>query len=433
MGSSCGGGGAAVLLACALSVVAGTVATLSAKAMYQTPASDGTKFSAPLTQAAIVALAMAANLFFAGIELLVRAVQRWRKARARIDGAGDTPMSMAAADSIVAPFVPPAAAEDDATHRSRSCAVSIVGIFVLALCDAATTVALVFAISLAPASVVQIIDSAGVVFVAFAARIFLGTRHSAVQGCGIAAACVGLACVGGSVALAGIEHGGRTTHESHGRGANGTAPAAPTSAWAATRSVAGAALALFAVVVSAAQWVLEERFLRVERRFTALQQVGLEGAIEAMLLICAVLPIAQRSGVEDVLASLRTLRQGGALLALACVFGFALMAYNPLSQTVAALSGSTLRVFMSALRSVFVWGGGFIVASVWGDGYGERWCPGGASWLQLLGFGLLAAGLVAFERGKKVTAERGGIQEQVGGGAQRSARECKQFTVISNY
>ena len=371
-------------LASGLSVVTGTVATLSGKLMYQVPTSNGMKFDAPLTQAAIVALAMAANLLIAGIEQLLL-----HRRKARVDGADGTPMSMAASDSLITPLVPSGVTEDAAP---RGGIVGIVGILVLALCDASTTVALVFAISLAPASVVQIIDSAGLVFVAFAARIFLGTRHSAVQWGGIAAACVGLVCVGGSLALAGVDHGG---------GANGTAPAASTAADHAMRSASGAALALFAVIVSACQWILEERFLRVERRFTALQQVGLEGVIEATLLICVVLPIAQRSGVEDVLASLRILGQGGALLVIACVFGVALTAYNPLSQTVAALSGSTLRVFMSALRSVFVWGGGLVIASVWGGGYGERWRHGGASWLQLLGFALLAAGLVAFERGKK--------------------------------
>tara|TARA_B110000208_G_scaffold42288_1_gene56033 strand:- start:2 stop:1243 length:1242 start_codon:yes stop_codon:yes gene_type:complete len=369
---------------CILSIVAGTILTVVSKTMYEFTTPSGDSFNAPLTQAAFVAIAMSSNLLFAGAEwIATRRKNRLREhmlsggaAQLLAPSSGDRPM--AGIDAQLPPPPPP----------PRRCAVSCAGILLLALCDGTTTLSLVFALYLAPASVVQIIDSAGIVFVAFGARFCLGTRHTRRQWLGVAAACLGLICVGASVAI---------SDESS------VSSKLATGSSALRRNAGGAALALFATAVSAGQWVLEERFLRIEHRFTPLQQVGLEGSIEALVLICIVLPLADVSGVEDVAASLRTVASSPTLVAATLLLVAALAVYNPISQSVAMLSGSTLRVFMSSLRSVFVWCAGLLLRAFGGDAYGEAW--GRGSWLQLVGFALLFCGLIAFEW-KATTAQR---------------------------
>ena len=75
---------------------------------------------------------------------------------------------------------------------------------------------------------------------------------------------------------------------------------------------------------------------------------------------------ADNGKVEDVAGAGRMLMSSPTLAGLAAAFYITLMLYNPLSQNVALMSGSTMRIFMSALRTIGVWAGGLLQVG-WGS------------------------------------------------------------------
>ena len=125
-----------------------------------------------------------------------------------------------------------------------------------------------------------------------------------------------------------------------------------------------------------------------------------------MFFVALVLPLAacaihgrDNGHLEDVGEGVRMLDNSQTLQLLGVGLVASLAAYNPLSQMVAQKSGSTLRIFMSALRTIGVWVGGLVIHFVAPtSGHGEEW--GDYSWLQLVGFLAIVAGIVTFNVGR---------------------------------
>ena len=80
-------------------------------------------------------------------------------------------------------------------------------------------------------------------------------------------------------------------------------------------------------------------------------------------------------------------------LALLCALSFVTLALlNPLSMAIGLAHGSVLRVFMDVIRAAAVWVAELVMSSASAGKYGRglnSW-----SWLQVLGFVLIAVGVV---------------------------------------
>lgn len=255
-------------------------------------------------------------------------------------------------------------------------------LLVPAVLDLSTSVLLNLAFERTAASSMQMVTSAGLVVVAILARVVLKTRHTTVQWAGVAAAAVGLACVGGAAEL-GEQHGGSDSGGGSSGGSGG--------------AFVGVLFAAASTVTAGLGWVLEERYLKAGI-FEPMEQVGVEGTVETLVLIALVLPAMQASGAEDVLGALHAVATQPRLLGFALAMSCCLAAYNPLSQAVARQGGSVLRMFAAACRVVLVWAGGLALWAATHRRFGEGWNARGG-WLELVGFGFLCLGLVLFARG----------------------------------
>jgi drug/metabolite transporter (DMT)-like permease len=327
----------------------GAAATLTGKGMFQTEVKSGKLFNKPLTSSFIVSAAMASSL-------VVWLLDRGTTNRQAENG------------------------EPLLKHKpSLMWRVSVSAVTLLPLClmDLGTTISINIAQIHAPASIVQMIGSSGLAFTAVLTHIFLGTRYTRKQWFGVLLAIVGLLCTASSELLL------QANQQPNLKGA----------------SFLGVGMALLGTTLTCSQWVIEEKFLK-EARFVPLQQVGIEGLLEVVLLLALVLPLcntlhgSDNGRVEDVFQGVSQITSSSVLSGLAFGLWASLAAYNPLSQTIARNSGSVLRMFMSITRSMGVWTGGLILFHFTDGQYGETWHK--YSSLQLVGFLFISAGLVAF-------------------------------------
>jgi drug/metabolite transporter (DMT)-like permease len=317
--------------------------------MFQTEVKSGKLFNKPLTSSFIVSAAMASSL-------VVWLLDRGTTNRQAENG------------------------EPLLKHKpSLMWRVSVSAVTLLPLClmDLGTTISINIAQIHAPASIVQMIGSSGLAFTAVLTHIFLGTRYTRKQWFGVLLAIVGLLCTASSELLL------QANQQPNLKGA----------------SFLGVGMALLGTTLTCSQWVIEEKFLK-EARFVPLQQVGIEGLLEVVLLLALVLPLcntlhgSDNGRVEDVFQGVSQITSSSVLSGLAFGLWASLAAYNPLSQTIARNSGSVLRMFMSITRSMGVWTGGLILFHFTDGQYGETWHK--YSSLQLVGFLFISAGLVAF-------------------------------------
>jgi drug/metabolite transporter (DMT)-like permease len=335
---------------CFTTWLVGSSATLVGKAMFQTDVGHGALFNKPLTTSFLVSAAMASSLVVWLFERL----------------SSKTPPAEEAEPLLIR--------ESNRIRRILGIAVTLLP---LCLMDLGTTISINIAQIHAPASVVQMIGSSGLAFTACLTHIFLGTRYTSKQWFGVLLAIVGLLCTASSELLIEAEQ----QHSQKGA------------------SFLGVGMALLGTVLTCSQWVIEEKYLK-ENRFVPLQQVGIEGSLEVLLLLALVLPLcntihgSDNGRIEDVPQAVSQVTGSSVLSGLAFGLWLSLALYNPLSQTIARYSGSVLRMFMSILRSVGVWAGGLLLFHFTDGQYGESWHK--YSGLQLAGFLCICAGLVAF-------------------------------------
>ena len=76
-------------------------------------------------------------------------------------------------------------------------------------------------------------------------------------------------------------------------------------------------------------WVLEERYLKAGL-FAPMEQVGIEGSLEVLLLLAVLYPSLQASGGEDIVGAAHSVAADPTLWALAIGSCLCLATYNPL-------------------------------------------------------------------------------------------------------
>ena len=262
-------------------------------------------------------------------------------------------------------------------------------LFLPAMLDLATTVLLNLAFQRAPASVVAMVGSCSVVVVALLSKWLLKTEYRPIQRAGIATAVAGLGVVSAATA---IHHNLKLRQLS-------------------SSGLFGCLLTLVATLAVSLCWCLEERYLK-RGYFAPVEQVGIEGCIQLLVLFLAVYPIAMLPGhdhghVEDIGAAARLAFSGTGQGLLVGLLGGAellsLALYNPLSQAIGAASGSVLRTLCAALRVVLVWSGGLVLFYATGGDFGEDWEPDSAP-MRICGFGLLITGMAMFARAYRTAA-----------------------------
>ena len=381
---------------CVATVLAGTVAILAVKAVFETRASNGETFDKPFTMCIVVAAAMGSSLpawWFGGA---------CRTAAAEAEAA-----RTASGEPLLVSTDPPRGARGGGggggeAKAPATAAVSTWVLVPLACSDLTVSMCDNAGMMLAPASTTSMVNCAILLFCAVSTRVVLGTRYTPRQWAGIAVAMTGILLVGAAAFVQDEDdNDGSSSGSGGGRSSSGSG--------AGLHATLGVCITLAGRLLQSVQFAYEERYMRA-RRFHPLQQVGAEGCIELLLLAAVVLPAVQAlpggdgSGggggggrLEDVVAALEEVCSTprlGLLCALAFV-GLALL--NPLSMSIGKHGGSVLRVFMDVARSALVWlvelgigllagrgGGG-------GGGYGERWQR--SSYVQLVGFVLICVGL----------------------------------------
>ena len=230
-----------------------------------------------------------------------------------------------------------------------------------------------------PASIVSISNCSILVFGAVATRVVVGTRHTGRQWGGIGVAAIGVVVTGAAVII----------------GSSDASEAATTN-----MAPIGVALSLAARALQAVQFAFEERFMK-GGRFSALLQVGAEGAIESVLCAAVVLPIVaslpgdDHGRLEDFGMTMEMLEQSPTLRLLCVLSIVCLGCLNPLSMSIGQQHGSVLRVFMDLGRPAVVWGASLIADQLSGGAYGEPWSSP-RSWIELGGFATLLIGLALY-------------------------------------
>ena len=345
----------------------GSAATLANHTVYQIPAFH----TKTLTNCMPVASAMALNL-------ILHWIMQWRaRRRPRRSVRMTTSPVDPLLDSAGKPWRKPL------FHRWHL-------LFVPAMLDLATTVLLNLAFQRAPASVVAMVGSCSVLVVALLTRWLLETEYQPIQWAGIATAVVGLGVVSAATAI----HHNLHLHQ------------------LSSSHLFGCLLTLVATLAVSLCWCLEERYLK-RGYFAPVEQVGIEGCIQLLVLFLAVYPIAMLPGhdhghVEDIGSAARLAFSGtGQGLLLGLLGGAELLSlalYNPLSQAIGAASGSVLRTLCAALRVVLVWTGGLVLFYATGGEYGEDW-ESDSGPMRICGFGLLIAGMVMFARAYRTAAQ----------------------------
>merc|ERR1712176_343227 len=155
-----------------------------------------------------------------------------------------------------------------------------------------------------------------------------------------------------------------------------------------------------AQLTTATGWIIEERLLKAGQ-FEPMQQVGIEGLLEVLMFIFIIYPIIfvlpgnDNGHLEDVPATSRMLVASPTLLLFAVFQILALAIYTPLSQSIAKVHGSTLRMYAALLRTILVWVGGLVIWHTTSGQFGEDW-DSKASPIQIGGFVLIVIGYVLF-------------------------------------
>jgi drug/metabolite transporter (DMT)-like permease len=164
--------------------------------------------------------------------------------------------------------------------------------------------------------------------------------------------------------------------------------------------------------IRACEIVIEDYLLH-DKAISALLIVGVKGLWGTLLNAGVVLPAAQwlfasgeeGNGIrEDTGDTLRLLGNDGALIALSVLYIFFILGLNTFAMLVTNITNAVMRTITESLRTACIWVAQLILFySIQNSEYGhhhptlgESWSAW--SWLQLIGFGLLITGMLAYNQ-----------------------------------
>ena len=310
-------------LLCITCILSGAGLQLCTKFLFETSTATGQPFTKPFSLCILVSAAMSTSLLFWLVRRAMNGCCHQNKSRTNYK----QPLLSPSADMDI-PIV----------SAANSCRKRWV-IVPLALSDMCVTVCDLVSIMLCPASILGVVNCSILVLSAITTRVILGTRRGLRQWLGIGIATIGILVVG-SVAV--IEDGFLA------RKGNATTPTNATThrsgngvTWGAT---SGCAIALAARLLQSWQFALEEKFMKnglfdpllqvsqhtecmalcsrsvhshIKRSTTCNTQVGLEGAIEMLLVGGVLLPtVATLPGADKSVQSVHVCEvHAGMLLA----------------------------------------------------------------------------------------------------------------------
>eukprot|EP00767_Chilomastix_cuspidata_P001282 gnl/Chilomastix_cuspidata/142.p2 GENE.gnl/Chilomastix_cuspidata/142~~gnl/Chilomastix_cuspidata/142.p2 ORF type:complete len:476 (+),score=243.61 gnl/Chilomastix_cuspidata/142:1373-2800(+) len=241
-----------------------------------------------------------------------------------------------------------------------------------------------------PASVYQMLNGSVMIFTPLVSMCFLKRRATYYEWWGIIINIVGLCGVGISATL------------------NQSASADETETGTTTDLLIGMACCLVSQLIYAFQFVFEE-ITMADFDASPNMVVGIEGGYGFILMVLIVCPVFGAIGYEDDVEALQMIGNNLFLLIPLVVFIVIIAAYNFCGQNVTQLLNCTTRTILEALRALTVWIFSMLeyyisygLASrsketnpdwklnVFGDSW-EKY-----SWVQLIGFVLLAIGSLIF-------------------------------------
>lgn len=381
---------------CAGVTVAGSLTVIATSSLYKVVVGPGQQtFSQPFFMAIIVALAMTSSF-------LLYAIKRFCMTNCRESSDGQqgirAPLTSGDDQLVDVASTETGSKNKSSTDQKSSRCYRHTNLVLIPLAASDLTVSILDNVGfmLIPASVVSMINCAILVFCAITTRIILGTRHSITAWIGIVIASTGITLVGFSVTLAPNDK----NVSFHNAVPFNTGVSNITS-----NEILGIFVTIGARVLQSIQFAFEERFMK-QGRFHPLIQVGAEGSIELILLGAIVIPIVQSLDIEDVFQGFAQVRQTPLLLYFCSGAFVGLASLNPLSMSIGGEGGSVLRVFMDAVRSMFIWMVELVIYISADNGKGPAAKFGEPfsvpeSFVELGGFSLICVGLVVYALGKR--------------------------------
>lgn len=391
-------------------LVAGAVASLAAKTLYQIKVSDSCQgsFQKPffLTCAMFIGEMMCLGYY----QLFVSpktsfAARRHRRAQASLL---DAPVAGGALIDEVDDIEPAAyGVSDDESQVAPVDLPSVPVWFFLILCTFDLTASTLNFVGLLwiTASLNLMFRGSMAVFVALFSVCLLRRRLQVVQWVSVAIVVAGLGTVGFSSYLKPKNPDEDETEVSSGE------------------IVIGVMLTLASAVLNSFQNVVEELLMKMLSNYAEphpLEIVGWEGVFGTLLSGFVMLPAVHYIGgsdcgrQEDAIDTLKQFHDPlVCMLVLAYVFGLALMNY--FSMELSRLLSAVVRNLVSGVRTVLVWIISVILYYAVGKSYGEQ--IGLWSIVELCGFVLLIGGSVLYSKAKETQlpskAEQGLINEQI--------------------
>jgi len=248
-------------------------------------------------------------------------------------------------------------------------------------------------------STAQMLGSSIIIMVAFNSYVFLGRRYNKIQYIGMGTVLWSLLIIGYAANLA--------ANDMANSGMVGPTEASPSD------QVFGMCLCVLARFVNSIQYVLEEKVMG-DSGLHPLQVVGTEGIYGLMLTVAVIMPILavipghDVGGVyEDTIDSFRMAMRNRTLDVVLFMYLLGLWGLNALGMMVMKHLGAVFRAVSRNLQACFVW---LIDLALFyglgpqGFGYGpvgEPW-KGRGSWLQLLGFVIMTAGVLTYAYGNEL-------------------------------
>jgi len=247
-------------------------------------------------------------------------------------------------------------------------------------------------------STAQMLGSSIIVLVAFNSYIFLGRRFNKIQYLGMGTVLGSLVIIGyaASVAAHDMEKSGSTLKE-----------ASPAD------QAFGMFLCVCARAVNSVQYILEEKIMG-DCTLHPLQVVGTEGIYGLLLTACVIMPILANipghdvGGVfENTRDSIEMVKRNSTLDLVLFMYLLGLWGLNALGMMVMKHLGAVFRAVSRNLQALFVWLIDMVLFYQLGPegfGYGpvgEPW-KGRGSWLQVVGFVFMSAGVMMYAYGNAV-------------------------------
>lgn len=258
-------------------------------------------------------------------------------------------------------------------------------------------------------STAQMLGSSIIIMVAFNSYFFLGRRYNRIQ-------YAGMALVLGSLLLIGWAASISANNAGVGTSLNEASP---------SQQIFGMFLCVAARAVNSIQFVLEEKVMS-DSSLHPLEVVGTEGIYGWLVTACVMMPIlaylpgSDASGVyENTSDSLMMVGRNRTLDFVLILYLLGLWGLNALGMMVMKHLGAVFRSVSRNLQALFVW---LIDMALFyglgerGFGYGpvgEPW-QGLGSWVQVLGFVVMSAGVFVYAYGNAVQQVSAAQQEDAG-------------------